>query len=336
MAAHPPLAAGIIPACNYGFESSFTMIGVTGATGFLGNALCIALSERGQPFIPLVRKSVPQQPMARVVGDIGPATNWNGALIGLDCIVHCAAHVHQMGQASATSLADYRRVNTLGTLRLAKAAWSAGTKRFVFISSIKVMGEVTESGRPFNFDDTPAPTDPYGISKWEAEQGLWDIAKETGLEVVVVRPPLIYGPGVGANFRQLMTWVARGIPLPVGSIKNQRSLVSLTNLTDLILKSAEHAAAPGNTFLVSDGQDLSTPALVSELARAMGKRPFLIDIPIGVLQLLGKLTGRTGEIERLTGNLQVNIKHTQSTLAWAPICSVEQGMRLAVQKTPSL
>lgn len=312
-------------------ESTLPMIGVTGATGFVGSALCEAMAVTGLEFVPLIRRMGAHSTPARVVGDIGPHTNWQESLAGLDCVVHCAAHVHQMGSPTGASASLYHSVNTIGTLRLAEAASRSGVKRLIFISSVKVMGEFSAHGQPFKFDGDPAPVDPYGISKWEAEQGLWKIAEATGLEVVVVRPPLVYGPGVGANFRQLMGWVARGIPLPIGAIKNQRSLVSVVNLVDLVLKCVLHPSAPGQTFFVSDGQDLSTPELVSELALAMGRKPRMLNLPVGMLRLLGNVTGRAAQMERLTGNLQVDIEHTQRTLDWAPVCSVRQGMNDAVR-----
>lgn len=306
------------------------MIGVTGSTGFVGKALCERLGEE-LSLRRLVRKPVRGDPEAFVAGDIGPSTEWSDALRGLKCVVHCAAHVHQMGGSGGAELSDYRRVNTAGTLRLAEAAAKANVQRLVYLSSVKAMAEFTPTHLALQHCDAPAPLDPYGISKWEAEQGLWEIARQTGLEVVVVRPPLVYGPGVGANFRQLMHWVGRGIPLPVAAIRNQRSLVALPNLVDLISTCITHPAAPGNTFLVSDGQDLSTPELICALAEAMERRPRIFSVPVEWLELLGNLTGRSSQVQRLTQSLQVDIGHTREVLGWEPVCSVDQGLRQAVE-----
>lgn len=305
-------------------------VAVTGSNGFIGSTLCHSLRGEGYGVTPFVRANVHTASALGVsIGSIDAKTDWGTLLEGVDCVVHCAAHVHRMNNLDNPDL--FRIVNTDGTMRLATAAANSGVKRFVFVSTVKVMGEFTAIGRPYRSDDTPDPKDLYGISKWEAEQGLKTIAERTGLEVVVVRPPLVYGPGVGANFRQLMGWVARGIPLPVAAIKNQRSLVYVGNLADLVLTCVVHPSAVGQTFFVSDGHDLSTPQLVSELALAMGRKPRMLDIPVGMLQLLGRLTGRVAQVERLTGNLQVDIEHTQRTLDWVPVCSVRQGMKDAIR-----
>lgn len=310
------------------------MIGVTGASGFLGRALCLDLLDKGLPVRPLVRRNVlPSEwgASASAIGDIGPDTAWAQALDGVRCVVHCAAHVHQMGSNGLALDADYQRVNTQGTARLAQEAARAGVQRLVFISSIKVMGESTPRGRPFRFSDTPDPQDAYGRSKWAAELKLWEIARETGLEVVVIRPPLVYGPGVKANFQSLIQWVRKGIPLPLGAVHNSRSLISLGNLTDLIIRCIDHPKATGQTLLASDGQNLSTPALIRALAHAMGRPARLVSIPVGVLKMAGHLTGRSGQIDRLTSSLEVDIGHTTGVLDWKPVMTVQQGLRLAVQ-----
>lgn len=307
------------------------MIGISGASGFVGMAVYKSLLGKGLQIRPFVRRQHSDLPSAHVVGQIGAHTDWGKALDGIESIVHCAAHVHQMNNASTSALAEYREVNTLGTLHLAEAAAKAGVRRFIFISSVKVMGESTSTGRPFKLEDAPAPLDPYGVSKWEAEQGLWATGQSTGLEVVVIRPPLVYGPGVGANFRQLLKLVQMGIPLPFAGIDNRRSLVSVDNLVDLIALCLSHPDAPGNTFLVSDDHDLSTPALVAAMAQAMGKKTRLFNVPVFALQTLGKLTGRQSQIDRLTQNLQVDIGHTQQILGWTPKLSLEEGMDMTVQ-----
>ena len=255
------------------------MIAVTGASGFVGRALCQALADQGVPFRALVRSPDARLPQARVIGDIGADTDWAAALQGVSCIVHCAARVHVMQDTEADPLAAFRRVNVEGTRHLARSAAQAGVQRLVFLSSLKVLGEQTAPGLRFNSLTPPAPEDAYGRSKWEAEQALWAISERTGLEVVVVRPPLVHGPGVKANFLRLMQAVARGLPLPFGQVHNQRSLLALGNLTDLLQLCTRHPDAPGQVFLASDDQDVSTPELVRELAAAMGRPPRLLPVP---------------------------------------------------------
>ena len=266
-----------------------------------------------------------------MVGQIDGHTRWQAALEGVDTVLHLAARVHVMNEKASDPLTAFRDVNTAGTLNLARQAAAAGVRRLVFLSSIKVNGEHTAPGRPFTADQPAQPEDPYGQSKWEAEQGLQAVSAETGLEVVVVRPPLVYGPGVKANFLKLMNAVARGTPLPLGAVDNRRSLLALDNLTDLLLRCVEQPAAAGHTFLASDGQDLSTPDLVRALARAMGRPARLWPVPVAWLRMAGKLLGRGPQIDRLIGSLQVDIGHTRRVLGWTPRLTVEQGLRLAVQ-----
>lgn len=265
------------------------------------------------------------------VGDIGPATDWTTVLNGVDCVVHLAARAHVMDDSAPEPLAAYREVNVAGTRRLAEQAAAAGVRRLVMVSSIKVNGERTAPGAPFLFSDPPAPEDAYGLSKWEAEQALWLVAAETGLEVVVVRPPLVYGPGARGNFQRLLRWVARGLPLPLGAVENRRSLVALDNLVDLLRVCIDHPAATGQTFLVSDGEDLSTPELIRRLAAAMGRKPRLLPVPPALLRLGGWLLGRSGEVARLLGSLQVDIAHTREILGWTPPISVQEGLRRTVE-----
>lgn len=307
------------------------MIAVTGASGFVGRALCQALAGQGVPFRALVRTPDATLPQAWVVGDMGPDTDWATALQGVSCIVHCAARVHVMHDTETDPLAAFRRVNVEGTRQLADSAARAGVRRLVFLSSLKVLGEQTAPGLRFNNDTPPAPEDAYGRSKWEAEQALWAVSKLTGLEVVVVRPPLVHGPGVKANFLRLMQAVARGLPLPFGQVHNQRSLLALGNLTDLLQLCTWHPDAPGQAFLASDDQDVSTPDLVRELAAAMGRPPRLLPVPISWLRWAGRLTGRLHQIERLIGSLQVDIGHTREVLDWSPRLTLKQGLRLTVQ-----
>ena len=302
---------------------------VTGASGFVGSALCGHLLAKGQPVTGAVR-SIPGKPLPgveyRVVSDLSAETNWREALTGMDAVVHCAARVHIMKETSTDPLAAFREMNVKGTACLAEQAADNGVKRFVFISSIKVNGETT-SGRPFTADNTPAPEDPYGISKWETEQVLQKIAEKTGLEVVIIRPPLVYGPGVRANFFRLMQAVKLGMPLPLGSINNRRSLVALDNLIDLIDTCLNHPAASNQTFLVSDGNDLSTTALLQNMAVALGRPTRLIPAPESLLRVVAKLLGKTSIAQRLCGSLQVDINKTRDMLGWSPPVTVDEALR---------
>jgi nucleoside-diphosphate-sugar epimerase len=304
---------------------------VTGASGFVGQALCSTLVAHGHVVRAAVR-SADSMPSADgldvvAVGEVGAQTDWSAVFAGVDYVIHCAARAHVMHETEADALAAYRAVNVAGTQRLAEQAAALGVRRLVFLSSIKVNGEQTAFGAPFLFSDAPAPEDPYDVSKWEAEQALWAVSAQTGLEVVVVRPPLVYGPGVKGNLLRLLRWVARGVPLPLGAVHNQRSLVGLSNLVDLLLRCAEHPAAAGQTFLASDGQDLSTPQLIRLMAEGMNRRARLLHVPVALLQAGGSLLGKRGEIDRLVGSLQVDNGHTQAQLGWIPPVSVEDGVR---------
>ncbi len=265
------------------------------------------------------------------VGDLLPNTDWSMALQGIDGVVHCAARVHVMQDDVTDPLQAYREVNVNGTLNLARQAAQAGVGRFVYVSSIKVNGEATQPGRPFTADDVPAPLDPYGVSKLEAEQGLRNIEAQTSMEVVIVRPPLVYGPGVKANFESMMRWVARGIPLPLGAIHNARSMVALDNLVDLLVTCLTHPAAAGKTFLVSDGEDVSTTELLRRTAQTMGKKAFLLPVPASVLELGASLLGKRAVAQRLCGSLQVDIEKTRRLLGWSPPLTLDQGLKKAVE-----
>ncbi len=286
---------------------------ITGGTGFVGQALVKRLGN--QPVRLATRADF---------------VDWGKVLVGVSTVVHLAARVHVMHDTEADPLTAFRAVNVGGTLKLARQAAAAGVKRFVFISSVKVNGEATLPGRPFTADDVPAPLDPYGVSKMEAEQGLRQIAAQTGMEVVIIRPPLVYGPGVKANFASLMRAVQRGWPLPLGVVHNRRSLVALDNLVDFIVTCITHPQAANQTFLVSDGQDLSTSGLVRGLARAAGVTARLVSVPVWVLQTGASLLGKGDAVQRLCGNLQVDISKAHSLLGWVPLVSVEEGLRQAV------
>ncbi len=314
---------------------------ITGATGFVGAALLQRLalqqaSQSGSAVCSLL--GITRQAPAKVVtgvryvplGDFASVADWQSVLSGVDVLVHTAARVHVMTDTAADPLAEFRRVNVAGTLNLAHQAAAAGVRRFVFISSIKVNGEATFAGQPFTEQDAAAPQDAYGISKMEAEQGLRLIATEAGMEVVIIRPPLVYGPGVKANFAALMRAVQRGYPLPLGAVHNQRSLVALDNLVDFIITCTTHPKAANQTFLVSDGQDLSTTELVRGMAQAAGVPARLLRVPVWALQAGASLLGRGDAVQRLCGNLQVDISKARNLLGWAPPVSVEEGLRRAM------
>ena len=316
-------------------------LAVTGATGFLGAALMqrLALQQAGQPRVTDYRLSgitrhAPAKGIAGVryvpLGDLTGPVDWSAALSGVEVVVHTAARVHMMADMAGDPLAEFRRVNVQASLRLARQAAAVGTRRFVFISSVKVSGEATLIGQPFTEQDASAPQDGYGLSKMEAEQGLRQLSADTGMEVVIIRPPLVYGPGVRANFAALMRAVQRGWPLPLGSVKNQRSLVALDNLVDFIISCINHPQAANQTFLVSDGHDLSTPELVLGMAQAAGVPARLLPVPLWALQAGASLLGKGDAVQRLCGNLQVDISKARSVLGWAPPVSVQEGLRRAV------
>lgn len=299
---------------------------LTGATGFLGRTLTPRLQREGHRVRALVRAAdrAPND-VEPVVGRLESCAEWAAALQGCEVVIHLAARVHVMHERAADPLAAFRAVNRDATLSLAEAAVGAGVRRFIYISSIKVNGEATTSA-PFRATDLPAPADPYGISKWEAEQGLRALAERTGLEVVVIRPPLVHGPGVGGNLRRLLGLVSRGIPLPFGSIRNSRRMVGVANLSDLITVSATHPAAPGEVLLAGDAESVSTPELVRLLAKTLDRPARLLPVPVALLRLGGLLTGQGAEIDRLTGSLEIDISWTQSRLGWVPPHSLADGL----------
>jgi len=301
---------------------------VTGATGFIGNALCKHLSTHGHQVLRAVRRD------ATLSGDIlfsqiDGATDWAEALTGCDVVVHLAARVHVMNDTAQDPRALYQATNTDATLNLARqAAQAAGVKRFVYVSSIKVNGEGRDT--PYRETDAAAPEDAYAISKWEAERGLARIAADTGLEVVILRPPLVYGPGVKANFQQLLRMVERGWPLPLGAIRNRRSLLYLGNFVDAIRVCIEHPAAAGQTFLLDDGQAVSTPELIRALAHAMGRPARLLAVPVTVLELAGTLLGKRAAVARLTGSLYLDSSAIRARLGWMPPYTLQQGLATTV------
>jgi len=304
---------------------------VTGANGFIGRALCNALFLRGQPVQALLREASSENRYeTTVVGDVTGDPDWAVALAGVDCVIHCAARAHVLNESAANPLEAFRAVNLRATQRLAKQAASVGVRRLIFLSSIGVLGVNTNGSPPFSVRDTPNPPENYGISKWEAEQALWEVARSTGLEVVVIRPPLVYGPGVRANFLRLMQLVDKGMPLPLGGVENRRSLIGIENLVDLIIRCVDHPAAQGQTFLVSDGQDISTKELILELAKIMDRPARLLSLPRAWLRCAAWGVGRLAEVDRLTDSLRVDIRHTCETLDWKPPVSLQGGLQQTV------
>lgn len=306
---------------------------VTGANGFVGHALCSEAAARGFGVSGATRQSCQLLGNVKnyVVNSLDEGTNWQLALAEIDVVVHLAARVHVMQDTASDPLVQFRRVNVEGTLNLARQAAAAGIGRFIFVSSIKVNGEATRPGYLFKADDIPAPLDAYGISKMEAEQGLRKIAAQTGMDVVIIRPPLVYGPGVKANFAAMMRWLRRGVPLPLGAIDNRRSLVALDNLVDLILTCLTHSAAANQTFLVSDGEDVSTSALLRRMGEAMNRPARLLSVPTGLLKLAAALVGRRNMAQRLCGSLQVDIEKNHQLLGWRPPLTLNQGLKKAAQ-----
>ncbi|MBW0171743.1 MAG: SDR family oxidoreductase [Hydrogenophaga sp.] len=319
---------------NGAAASSSGRILVTGANGYVGCAFCTRARGTGMPVRECLRlprvNYLGGDVSATAVGAVDGDTRWTLALEGCEVVLHLAARVHVMDESAADPLSEFRRVNVEGTLNLARQAAAAGVRRFIFVSSVKVNGEGTDAERPFTAQQAPAPLDPYGISKMEAEQGLRQIARETGMEVVIVRPPLVYGPGVKANFAALMRAVQRGLPLPLGAVtRNRRSLVALDNLVDLLITCIDHPAAANQTFLVSDGEDLSTTDLLRRMAQAMNAPARLLPVPPALLKLGAGLIGKGDMAQRLLGSLQVDISHTRETLGWTPPISVDEGLRRA-------
>ena len=307
---------------------------LTGASGFVGSAVLRRLLAEDMPTVATLRGNSPSLPAAVQAvrfESFDEASQWGEALRGCDTVVHCAARVHVMNDTEADPLAAFRRVNVHGTLNLARQAVAAGVRRFIFVSSIKVNGEGTAAGQPYTADDSPQPQDPYGISKMEAEAELQALAKASGLEIVIIRPVLVYGPGVKANFEAMMRWLSKGVPLPFGAIDNRRSLVALDNLVDLILTCVDHPAAANQVFLVSDGEDLSTTALLRRMGQALGVPPRLLPIPAWVLSGGASLLGRTALSKRLCGSLQVDIEKTRKVLGWQPPVSVDAALRATAQ-----
>lgn len=307
---------------------------ITGANGFVGQSLCAQAVQRGFAVRAALRKSgeVLRNVEAVAVGELNNATDWASVLSEVDIVIHLAARVHVMHEAAEDPLEEFRKVNVAGTEHLARSAAACGVKRLVFVSSIKVCGEETTSGGRYTELSKPSPQDPYGVSKWEAEQVLQRVAFETGLEVVIVRPPLVYGAGVKGNFAQMLKILSRGIPLPLASVSNLRSLVYIGNFVDALLKCSLHPAAAGQTYLVSDGVDVSTPDLLKQLGAAMGHPARLLYCPTSLLRLSGKLLGKSDQIDRLLGSLQVDSSKIRRELDWQPPYTLQEGLQLTADR----
>lgn len=307
---------------------------VTGGTGFLGHALLHKLLVSGRrPLIAAVRRKKTDFPTEVSVGwvsELGSSTDWTACLQEVGVVIHCAARAHVMKDETGDPLLEYRRVNVLGTLALAVQAAKAGVQRFVYISSIKVNGERTASHHAFHASDIPEPEDAYGTSKLEAEQGLTKLAQETGMEVVIIRPPLVYGPGVKGNFASMVRWVRKGMPLPLGAVHNKRSLVALENLVDFIALCADPERSPraaNEVFLISDGEDVSTTELLRKVANAYNVAPRLFPIPVSWIQTATCLLGKSAVAYRLVGSLVVDSSKARDLLGWKPVVSMDEQLK---------
>lgn len=297
---------------------------LTGSNGFIGSCIDRALANIGLSVLKSSR--IPNSKRdSFFVSEISGDTDWRSALPAIRTVIHTAARAHVAKDETSHPLAEYRKVNVAGTLNLAKQAAEAGVRRFVFISSIGVNGNV--SSVPFTENDEPNPAEPYAQSKWEAEQGLRKIQRETGMELVIIRPPLVYGPNAPGNFGRLVHWVDKSLPLPLGAIHNKRSLVALDNLTDLIIKCIDHPAAANQVFLAGDGEDVSTTELLQSIGRAMGKPARLMPVPAGLLMFGASLLGKRAVAQRLLGSLQVDISKARDLLGWEPPLSLEEGLQ---------
>jgi len=310
------------------------MILVTGATGFVGRYLSSELLLKGYHVAVALRRDdivFPVKMVKKNVADLTAQTDWNDALEGVDVVVHTAARVHIKNDSVLDPLLEFRKVNVEGALNLARQAANSGVKRFIFLSSIKVNGEMTTSGQPFKPEDIYTPTDPYGLSKYEAEQSLLELAKETAMEVVIIRPPLVYGPSVKANFLSMIKWVNKGVPLPLGGIHNQRSLVALDNLTSFIICCIDHPKAANEVFLISDGEDVSITMLICKIAKAFDRKVLLIPMPVWLMVLAAKLIGKGDIADRLFGSLQVDSSKARDLLGWKPVVTMDEQLKKTVE-----
>lgn len=302
-------------------------IALTGATGFVGKCLLVKLHCAGIRAVELGRTASTPDAEFYCIESLGPEADYGNALVGCDSVVHLAARVHVMHDDADDPLTAFQVVNLHGTVNLARQAAAAGVQRFVYVSSIKVNGECTMD-KPFTESDVPSPLDPYGVSKWQAEQALQQVGRETGMEIVIVRPPLVYGPGVKANFHSLLKLVSRSMPLPLGSIHNRRSMIFVENLVDALVLCATHPAAAGQTYLVSDGEDISTPQLVRVIASAMRRPDRVFPFPLALIRLAAVMLGRSSALDRLTQSLAVDSSKIRRELDWRPPYSMQQGLQI--------
>lgn len=305
---------------------------ITGASGFVGEALVRNLNVQGHEVRAANRRDCKTEADSNyIVGDLGPDTNWRDALTDCDVVIHLAARVHVMEEQATDPREEFFAVNLHGTCNLARQAAAASVKRFVYVSSIKVNGEETSIGQPFTESDHPQPQDPYAISKWQAEQALHAISQETGMEIVIVRPPLVYGPSVKANFLKLLALVDRGIPLPLGRVENSRSLIYVGNLVDALITCATHPAAAGQTYLVSDDADVSTSQLIQAVADALHRPSRVFPMPIALMRGAAALIGKSAAIDRLTQSLVIDSSKIRSELGWQPPYSMAQGLQATAE-----
>ena len=309
---------------------------LTGATGFVGSGVLRRLGSDGRHDVvaALRRRTQLAAPVSQqqLVGDFTATTDWSQALTSVELVIHSAARVHVMSGDPGEGDASFNAVNVLATLNLARQAAASGVRRFVFLSSVKVNGESTEAGRPFTAADVPAPADAYGISKRDAEARLLELCARSDMQCTIIRPPLVYGPGVGANFRTLIRWIQRGIPLPLGSVSNLRSFVALGNLVDLVVVCLEHPAAANQVFMVSDGEDISTSELVRRIARALGRPARLFNFPPALLRQCAAVLGKADVAARLCDSLQVDITRTRELLQWHPPVRLDEGLQATVEE----
>jgi len=305
---------------------------VTGCTGFIGRAVISSLqiNNKVNRVIASVRDQtdlLPEGVQQVQCGDLSTSFDWHAVLSRIDVVIHCAARVHIMNDSVVEPLAEYRKINTAGTLNLARQSAEAGVKRFIFISSVKVNGETNKLGEPFKPEDNFVPDDPYGLSKYETEQGLLVLAEETGLEVVIIRPPLVYGPYVKGNFSSMINWVNRGVPLPFGAIHNKRSLVALDNLVGFIVHCIEHPKAANEVFLISDGEDVSTTELLQKVAKAFGKQSLLVPVPTWLMAFVATLIGKENMTNKLFNSLQVDNSKACDLLGWKPVITMAEQLK---------
>lgn len=301
---------------------------LTGATGFVGKSLHKQLDDH--TVIMTSRSVIPGNITHSFKKTISSTEDFSECLNDVDIVIHTAARVHQMNDHSENPLSEFMETNCFGTLNLARQAAISGVKRFIFLSSIKVNGEQSHPGKPFRFDDPRRAVDPYGKSKAEAELGLLKIADDTQLEVTIIRPPLVYGPGVKANFAALLKLASKNLPLPLGSVSNRRSFVALDNLVSLIVTCIDHPKAANQVFLVSDDSDVSTPTLFTIMVEAFGKKSLLFNINPILLKGVARLIGKGPMIDRLCKDLRLDIEHTKNLLDWAPVISLVDGVKVCV------